>query len=65
MSELLKNKIEECGMINLELGETFTSDIVQKNSNIATSALDHIYIVNFDRTQHDIYFIYMMLNKYP
>ena len=27
---LIKNKLEECGMINLELGEFFTSDIVQK-----------------------------------
>ena len=44
VAELLKNKIEECGMINLEIGETFTSDIVQKNGAIASSALDHIYI---------------------
>ena len=42
VADSLKNKIEECGLINLELG-TFTSDIVQPNGNIATTAIDHIY----------------------
>ena len=44
VAEILMNKVEECGMVNLELGVTFTSDIVQKSGKIATSALDHIYI---------------------
>jgi hypothetical protein len=25
--------LEECGLINLDLGDTFTSDIIQKNSS--------------------------------
>ena len=44
VAECLKNKIEECGLVNLDLGETFTSDIVQKNGKISTSAIDHINI---------------------
>ena len=31
VADCLKNMIEECGLMNLDLGETFTSDIVQKN----------------------------------
>ena len=42
LAQNIKNKLEECGMINLDVGITFTSDIVQKNGKIATSALDHI-----------------------
>ena len=38
-------KKQSWGMWNLELGDTLTADIVQKNGNIATSAIDHhIYV---------------------
>ena len=46
VAELLMNKVEECGMTNMELGVTFTSDIVQMNGNIAISAIDHIYMLS-------------------
>ena len=44
VADTIKNKLEECGMSCRDLGYTFKSDIVQKSGNIATSALDHIYI---------------------
>jgi hypothetical protein len=31
-------------MVNVDLGHTFTSDIVQANGNIVTSSIDHIYL---------------------
>ena len=42
--EILKVSLEQNGLHPRNLGVTFTSDIVKKKGNIATSALDHIYI---------------------
>ena len=44
----LKSNMEENGLICRYLGDTFTSDIVQSNGKIETSALDHIYIWNVE-----------------
>ena len=44
VTELLMNKLEECGLISLDIGDTFTSDIIQKNGKRATSDIDHIYV---------------------
>ena len=44
VAEVLKNSLVENGLICKPLGDTFTSDILQKNGNVATSALDHIYL---------------------
>ena len=41
---ILKKKLEECNMVNVELWNTFTLDIIQANGKIATSAIDHIYL---------------------
>ena len=43
-AELLKSNLEQNGLTPRKLGHTFTSDIIQKNGNIATSAIDHIYV---------------------
>ena len=43
VTELLVNKLEECGLINLDLGNMFTSDIIQRNGKRASSDIDHIY----------------------
>ena len=43
-AELLKSNLEQNGLAPRKLGHTFTSDIIQKNGNIATSAIDHIYV---------------------
>ena len=34
----------ECGLHPRDMGLTFKSDIIQANGNIATSAIDHIYV---------------------
>ena len=44
MAELLKKNLEENGLKVRDIGNTFTSDIIQKNGNIASSAIDHIYV---------------------
>ena len=40
----LKNTLLECGLHPRDMGLTFKSDIIQANGNIATSAIDHIYV---------------------
>ena len=44
MAELLKSSLELNGLKLRNIGKTFTSDIVQANGNIASSAIDHIYV---------------------
>ena len=44
VAEILKNGLVENGLTCRYLGDTFTSDIIQKNGKIATSALDPVYL---------------------
>ena len=44
VAEILRSSLEENGLVCRYLGDTFSSDIVQKNGNITTSALDHVYL---------------------
>ena len=43
-AEFLISSLEQNGLTPRKLGHTFTSDIIQKSGNIATSAIDHIYV---------------------
>ena len=44
VAELLKSALESNGLTVRQIVKTFTADIVQKNGNIASSAIDHIYV---------------------
>ena len=46
VAEIWKSSLEENGLTCRYLGDTFTSDIIQKNGKIASSALDHVYITD-------------------
>ena len=44
LAESLKNTLLECGLNQRDMCLTFKSDIIQSNGNIATSAIDHVYL---------------------
>ena len=39
----MKNTLEQEGLVNLDVGNTYQSDHVQSNGKIAISAIDHVY----------------------
>ena len=43
VAAILKNMLEQEGLVNLDVGNTYQSDHVQANGKIAISALDHVY----------------------
>ena len=47
VAEVLKNMLEQEGLQSLEIGLTYQADHAQANGNIASSALDHIYVTSF------------------
>ena len=54
----LKNTLLECGLHQRDMGLTFTSDIIQANGNIASSAIDHIYL------SEEIYTTVLYMQRY-
>ena len=43
LPQIKKNCLDQCGLINSEIGATYMSDHVQRNGKIAESAIDHVY----------------------
>jgi hypothetical protein len=41
---VLIDTLEQCGLKERKLGNTFTADGVNKNGNTVSSSLDHIYL---------------------
>ena len=43
ISDVLKNSLEQCGIDIYDMGNTFQSDHLQSNGQVAMSLLDHVY----------------------
>ena len=44
VANMLINTLEQCGLRERELGTTYTADGLNKNGDVVTSAIDHIYV---------------------
>ena len=44
MAEELQDTITQCGLVNIDLGDTYIADRLNKEGQHITSALDHIYM---------------------
>ena len=66
----LRNVLDQNGLINKEVGVTYQSDHLQVNGQIAESALDHVYFIQFIAITHAFpltiikVLLKVMMNKY-